>query len=91
MPRFPPEIADLIRGLLSDNDGLHNPLIRPVISWGEKTHWGEVPLDSHDSFVYIGVVFWPVTLEKENVLMRASPHLCLIDSINLDANKVPIL
>ena len=66
-------------------------IIRPVISWGEKRHWGEVPLDSHDSFVYIGVVFWPVTLEKENVLMRASPHLCLIDSINLDANKVPIL
>ena len=27
------------RGLLRDNDGLHNPLIRPAISWG-GWHWG---------------------------------------------------
>ena len=44
--RFPQKIAGL-RGLLRDNDGLHNPLIRPAISWGVGIGVGSLKFPLH--------------------------------------------
>ena len=47
-PLFPQKIGPYDRGLLRDNDGLHNPSIRPAISW-EGWHLGGVKLDSPEN------------------------------------------
>ena len=40
-------VRGLLRGLLRNNDGLHNPLTRPAISWGFTVALGGWGFDFH--------------------------------------------